>query len=226
MWPQPFSSWPVGTITASTGEEVSAAGVREKMDPSKAPADHLGLSPEEKRVLLNIARSAIEKRLSGGRTQMPQVTSRTLQEKRGVFVTLHKEGALRGCIGYIKGFKPLHQAVGEMAVSAAFGDPRFPPVLTEELADLEVEISVLTPLHRVDDVSEIRIGEHGLFIVRGHQSGLLLPQVASEYGWDRETFLQQTCLKAGLPKQAWRDAETEIYSFGADVFSQKEVSSR
>src|SRR5664280_1115688 len=139
------------------------------------------------------------------------VDSETLKEKRGAFVTLKKRGHLRGCIGYIKAVKPLWEAVQEMAVAAAFHDPRFPSLKSDEIRDLSYEISVLSPLKRIKDINEIEVGKHGLYIVRGYNSGLLLPQVALEYEWDRESFLKETCYKAGLPPQAWMDKETEIY---------------
>jgi len=198
------------------------------MKTSQPPQPAARLTSGDKRRLLEIARSAIERRFSdnpwdgpGGRRESAgEPSSAVLGEKRGVFVTLHRRGALRGCIGYIEGFKPLHQAVGEMARAAAFGDPRFDPVSAAELAELDVEISVLTPLRRMADRSEIHVGEHGLFIRKGPRSGLLLPQVATEYGWDREIFLRHTCLKAGLPETAWQDPEAEIYLFGAEIFGE------
>jgi AmmeMemoRadiSam system protein A len=105
-----------------------------------------------------------------------------------------------------------------MAEAAAFDDPRFPPVTKEELKDLSIEISVLTPFKQITDVSEIEVGKHGIYMERGFYSGLLLPQVATEYGWDRETFLEQTCRKAGLPPDAWKEKNTKIYIFSADIF--------
>ncbi len=196
--------------------------------PDSAPEQAARLTLRDRQQLLEIARQAIENRLSGrrseelpGREQSPggEIPA-VLEEKRGVFVTLHRKGALRGCIGYIEGFKPLFQAVGEMALAAAFGDPRFPPVTAAELPELDVEISVLTPLRKMSDPSEITIGEHGLYIVKGPSSGLLLPQVAVEYGWDRQTFLRHTCLKAGLLETAWQDPDSEIYLFGAQIFGE------
>ena len=178
----------------------------------------LGLSEEEKKTLYQIARTVIWKKASGGNIPEFTVESKRLKEPRGVFVTIHKQGALRGCIGYIRGTKPLYNAVEEMAAAAAFNDPRFPPVTEKELNDLDIEISVLTPLKEIDDVDEIEVGKHGIFVERGLHSGLLLPQVATEYGWDRETFLEQTCLKAGLPRNAGKDRETKIYVFSADIF--------
>ena len=105
-----------------------------------------------------------------------------------------------------------------MAEAAALRDPRFPPVNEKELPDLEIEISVLTPLKKIADVSEIEVGKHGIYIKKGWNSGLLLPQVATEYGWNRQTFLEHTCQKAGLPSNAWKEKGTEIYIFSADIF--------
>ena len=147
----------------------------------------------------------------------------TMNEHRGAFVTLHKEGKLRGCIGHIRGEKPLAKTVAEMAEAAAFQDPRFPPVTSEELGLLKYEISVLTPFRQISDVEEIEVGVHGIYMKRGSCSGLLLPQVATEWGWDRNTFLEHTCTKAGLPEDAWKDKKTEIYIFSADVFSPDDL---
>ena len=144
--------------------------------------------------------------------------TRKLQEKRGAFVTLKRKGQLRGCIGYTQAFKPLSQTIMEMAQAAAFQDPRFPPLAKNELGDLDIEISVLTPFRSIQDIKDIEVGKHGLFIERGGYSGLLLPQVATEYHWDRQTFLEHTCLKAGLPKDAWKDKNTKIQVFSAEIF--------
>lgn len=180
-----------------------------------------GLTAEEKEALLRIARESIRAELEG--KTLPKTGEQgALEEKRGAFVSLKKRGRLRGCIGFIEARKPLARTVEEMAVAAAFQDPRFSPLRREELKDLHLEISVLTPLHRVGDVSEIEIGTHGLYIRKGGRSGLLLPQVATEWRWDRDTFLRETCCKAGLAPDAWRDPETEIYVFAADVFGEKE----
>ncbi len=184
---------------------------------------NLGLTPEEKRYLLNLARKTIEARAHHLPLEYPEPISETLKEPRGAFVTLHKRGQLRGCIGYIEGIKPLYLTIIEMAEAAAFNDPRFPPVQPDEVDELDIEISVLTPLKRVNDISEIQVGMHGILIKRGVFQGLLLPQVATEYGWDRETFLDQTCLKAGMEPGCWRDPDTEIYIFSADIFSEKDL---
>lgn len=180
-----------------------------------------GLTGEEKEALLRIAREAIEAGLEG--KPPPGLAEKgALEEKRGAFVTLKKRGRLRGCIGYIEPGKSLAKTVEEMAAAAAFQDPRFPPLRMEELKDLSLEVSVLTPLRRVSDVGEIEIGTHGLYIRRGGRAGLLLPQVATEWRWDRDTFLKETCRKAGLAPDAWKDPETEIYLFSADVFGEEQ----
>jgi AmmeMemoRadiSam system protein A len=172
----------------------------------------------EKTALLDIVKRTIVSKVNNKNLPKITVDSEMLQESRGAFVTLKKKGHLRGCIGYIKAVKPLWEVVQEMAVAAAFHDPRFPSVQVEELKDISVEISVLSPLERIKNVDDIVVGKHGLYIVRGYNSGLLLPQVAIEYGWDRKTFLRETCHKAGLSSDDWMDKETEIYIFSADYF--------
>lgn len=178
----------------------------------------LGLSEQEKKTLHHIAKTVIENRARGKAVQEFTVDSSTLKENRGAFVTINKKGQLRGCIGYIEGHGPLYKTIEEMAEAAAFRDPRFIPVTEKEIPDLDIEISVLTPLKKITDVNEIEVGKHGIYIKKGWYSGLLLPQVATEYGWDRQTFLEHTCLKAGLPTHAWKDKGTEIYIFSADIF--------
>jgi len=179
----------------------------------------LGLTTQEKAELLNVARDVVEYHCRGEKPPKTMAASSTLNEPRGAFVTLHKDGKLRGCIGSIRAKKPLIDTIVEMAEAAAFRDPRFAPVTAEELGQLEYEISVLTPLRRIRNVEDIQVGTHGIYMKRGASSGLLLPQVATEWGWDRTTFLQHTCSKAGLPEDAWKDKKTEIYIFSADVFS-------
>jgi len=178
----------------------------------------LGLTGEEKKILRQIAQSSIERRLKGEKPPGVELSGEHLKENRGAFVSLHKKGQLRGCIGNIQPTRPLHQVVEEMAAAAAFDDSRFDPLTLQELRDIELEISVLTPLQRVKDIQEIEVGKHGLYIKKGSFSGLLLPQVATAYNWDRLTFLQETCRKAGLPQNAWKDKDTEIYLFSADIF--------
>ncbi len=195
-----------------------AAGGKGKMKEEKKVGVDLGLTEEEKKTLHHIAKSVIESKARG--TALPEfrIESSILKENRGAFVTLQKRGQLRGCIGYIEGHGPLHKTIEEMAEAAAFRDPRFSPVKEKELPELDIEISVLTPLKRIKDVNEIQVGKHGIYIKKGWLSGLLLPQVATEYRWDRQTFLDHTCQKAGLPSTAWKEKETEIYIFSADIF--------
>jgi len=178
----------------------------------------LGLTEDEKQKLREIARTVIEHRVRNRPVPRFEIDAEKLKEKRGAFVTLHKGGQLRGCIGNIRGRQALHETVAEMAEEAAFHDPRFRPLSKEELKDLDIEISALTPLRQIEDVEEIDVGKHGIYIEKGFSSGLLLPQVATEYGWDRETFLEQTCYKAGLPRDAWKGKDTKIHIFSADIF--------
>jgi AmmeMemoRadiSam system protein B/AmmeMemoRadiSam system protein A len=218
-----------------TGEKMSPRGVvgygaarisrpltdrdKDQAEKKKAGID-LGLTKEERTELHEIARKAIKARLTSG-ASLPrgvETASPKLKEPRGAFVTLYRKGELRGCIGQIVPKMPLGEAVAAMAQEAAFRDPRFTPVRNEELDDLNIEISVLTPLQKIDSTDEIEVGKHGIVIVRGGSMGLLLPQVATEYNWDRNEFLEHCCLKAGLPRNSWKDKETEIYIFSADVF--------
>ena len=184
----------------------------------------LGLNEEEKIYLLRLAREVISKKVKGIKPEIPEPPTDKMREKRGAFVTLNKFGQLRGCIGYIEAVKPLFLTIADMAEAAAFRDPRFPPVTAGEVPGLEIEISVLTPLRKIGDVREIQVGLHGLLIREGLYQGLLLPQVATEYGWDRDTFLTQTCHKAGLPGNCWQDPNTEILIFSADIFNEKDLS--
>jgi hypothetical protein len=190
-----------------------------KTDPEGRKAGiSLGLTEEEKKSLRQIAQASIERRLKGEKAPPIDIAGGHLKENRGAFVSLHRRGQLRGCIGIIQPTRPLYQVVEEMASAAAFEDTRFAPLSAQELKDLDLEISVLTPLQRVQDIQEIEVGIHGLYIKKGFYAGLLLPQVAAEYKWDRLTFLEETCRKAGLPKNAWKEKGTEIYLFSADIF--------
>jgi AmmeMemoRadiSam system protein B/AmmeMemoRadiSam system protein A len=181
-----------------------------------------GLTGPERAALLSLARRSIEAELAGNWPPPIEFTSGTLQTECGAFVTLEKRGQLRGCIGHVRAYKPLERTVMEMAVQAAFHDPRFPPVTADELPGLSIEISVMSPLSEVRDISEIEVGTHGLVIQDGSRSGLLLPQVATDYGWDRETFLEHTCAKAGLPPDAWKMEGVSILKFTAEVFGEEE----
>ena len=202
----------------AAGVFYKTAGENKKMKEEKKVGIDLGLNEEEKRALHHIAKTVIENKARGKPIPDFKIESSILKENRGAFVTIQKKGQLRGCIGYIEGHGPLYKTIEKMAEAAAFNDPRFTPVKEKELQDLDIEISVLTPLQRIKDVNEIQVGKHGIYIKKGWYSGLLLPQVATEYDWDRQTFLEHTCLKAGLPSSAWKEKDTEIYIFSADIF--------
>lgn len=180
------------------------------------------LSKDEQRSLLELARRAIATALAGSPLQpeavSPGIPAGSLREPGAVFVTLHRQGQLRGCVGMPRARKPLYQAVIEGALSAAFYDPRFPSVAAEELPALEIEISVLSPLVLIQP-DQVIPGEHGLMVSDGFQRGLLLPQVAREYGWSREQFLEETCAKAGLERMAWKRG-VQLEAFTAFVFSE------
>jgi AmmeMemoRadiSam system protein A len=178
------------------------------------------LDAEEKRALLDLARETLEFYLKNKSTPPCRLTSRALIERKGAFVSLHNGDELRGCIGQVSAEKELCKVVQHCVISAAVEDARFLPVTKEELAELNIEISVLTPFSRIQRIEEIEVGRHGLYVVQGHFRGLLLPQVASQYGWDRLTFLKQTCRKSGLPESAWQDPQTAIYTFEAEVFCE------
>jgi AmmeMemoRadiSam system protein A len=177
------------------------------------------ITPEEKKILLQTAREAIAARIEKRKPRYPESTE-TLKKKCGAFVTLHKQGGLRGCIGFIIATKPLIETVQDAAQSSAFNDPRFPALTARELEEIEIEISVLSPLRRIENTEEIQVGVHGILLKNGLYSGLLLPQVATDYGWDRDTFLTHTCYKAGLPADCWRTEDTEIEVFSAIVFAE------
>ncbi len=176
------------------------------------------LTADDKRLLLDIAREAIITSVKGEKIPQHEFRTGTVLEKRGCFVCIKKGGMLRGCIGNFTSDKPLYQLVQEMAVSAAMRDPRFYPMKEGDLDEFGLEISVLSPLQKVSSVEEIEVGVHGLYLEKNFFRGVLLPQVAAEYGWDRDTFLSQTCLKAGLKKDDWMEG-ADIYVFSADVFS-------
>jgi len=178
---------------------------------------------EEQQLLLKIARNTIEEYVKTRHIPSIDVADYpNLQQPAGVFVTLTKNKQLRGCIGYIKPIAPLAQAVSKMAIAAATEDPRFLPITKDELKDIKIEITVLSELTRISTIDQIEVGRHGLYLVKGFNSGLLLPQVPIEQGWNREEFLTHTCYKAGLPANAWKEKETEIYIFTGLIFHEKE----
>ncbi len=180
------------------------------------------LKNEEKTALLDVARRTLESYLSDHKIPDCDQPGGSLIEKKGAFVSLHNGDELRGCIGQLYPDRELYKIVQHCAVSAALDDTRFSPVTREELHELTVEISVLTPFRRIRRIDEIEVGRHGLYIVQGRYRGLLLPQVASQDGWDRITFLKQTCRKSGLPDSAWQNPDTLIHTFEAEVFSDSE----
>lgn len=175
------------------------------------------LTDSEKKFLKAVALLSIRSKFQDG-VIFPDPPTGRMQEKLGAFVTLKIKGRLRGCIGNIMGDAPLWKTVIKMAAQSAFNDPRFPPLTEEESELIEFEISILSPLTLVDDPLSIVPGKHGLLIRKGRHSGLLLPQVAVEWKWNREQFLSNTCLKAGLSQECWKDKGTEIFWFQAEVF--------
>ncbi len=187
--------------------------------PSQASSEEsFSLSTEEKKELLKLARQAVELYVKEGKVLNYHPENDRFWEEKGAFVTLKKGGELRGCIGYIEPVLPLYLAVIRCAILAATEDPRFSPVEPKELNSLEYEISVLTTPRRVSNPREVVVGRHGLIISMKGKKGVLLPQVPVEEGWDRDTFLEQVCLKAGLPPGAWRSPDAELYVFEAIVF--------
>lgn len=184
-----------------------------------------GLTNDQRRELLQIARRALTLYFEHGQTPAIESEDPAFLAPAGAFVSLHRrapsqrEPRLRGCIGTFEARDPLIDTVTRMAIAAATQDPRFDAVRAEELPDLVIEISVLSP-RRDAKADEIEVGRHGIYISRGAHRGVLLPQVATEHGWDRETFLEHTCGKAGLDQDAWRDDETRIQIFSAEVFGE------
>ena len=197
-------------------------GTHEREASGKSPA--AGLEVQTRKWLLAWARMVMRQTVEDGDTPepTPPIPADAL-EPRGCFVSLHtRSGGLRGCIGTFEARRSLWETVGEMAVAAATRDPRFQPVVPEELPGCVVEISALTPCKPAKP-EDIVVGRDGVCVARGFSRGVLLPQVATEYGWDRETFLDHTCIKAGLPPEAWRDGSVTIETFSAEVFSEEEA---
>jgi len=179
------------------------------------------LSSQEKEILLGTARESIRSALTGEPPQYPSPTE-NLQGECGAFVTLHKGEDLRGCIGHIFAVKPLFSAIKELARSSAFEDPRFIPLTLSELEEADIEVSVLTPLERAESPEQVEVGVHGLYIKSGGRTGVLLPQVPMEQGWNRRQYLTNLCFKAGLSGDCWTNPRTELYLFTAIVFGEKE----
>jgi len=185
------------------------------------------LNKEQQKKLLSIARKTIREYIDNGQLPEPDLenefTDEIFKEKRGAFVTIHKNGKLRGCIGYIRGIKNIPETIVEMSRAAGFNDPRFPALRRNEVDEIDIEISILSPIVKVENVDEIQVGRDGLIISNSFRTGLLLPQVASEYGWSENQFLENTCYKAGLPGDAWKWNDTTIERFSAQVFSEEDL---
>jgi AmmeMemoRadiSam system protein B/AmmeMemoRadiSam system protein A len=199
----------------------AAALIQPTAHGSAIIADY-SLNKRDQAELLKIVRQSVETAVRQHTLLEPVASPKSdfLLDERGAFVTLTKRGEVRGCIGYVSALKPLYMTVRDVAVFAAMRDPRFPPVAPAELGALKYEISVLSPLRRVTDSKQIQIGRHGLLVKKGNREGVLLPQVPVEQGWNRQTFLEQVCLKAGLPPNAWKDEDTDLFMFTALVFGE------
>lgn len=180
----------------------------------------LTISAGQSRYLLAVARHAIAVEL-GIASADPKPPAQLPAERCGAFVTLKIDGNLRGCIGTMTSTAPVEQVIPDMARSSAFSDPRFPPLSTEEFYRINIELSLLSPLERVASLSDIEPGTHGLLVKGRGKSGVLLPQVAREYRWDRTEFLEHTCRKAGLPANAYRDVRVELYCFTAVLCAEE-----
>ena len=202
----------VGYLSAVVLKTEKPEGVHKKKQKTEF------LNMQEQNYLLEVVKETISAKLNKREPVFEKNPSPVLKEKRGIFVTLKRDGRLRGCIGQLQPTGELFDVVREMARAAAFEDPRFQPVTLPEFDQLEVEISVLTPPKRIENPESVVVGTHGLFLKSGYRSGVLLPQVAVEQNWDRVQFLDATCRKAGLPKGCWKDNNTEIYIFRAQVF--------
>ena len=178
------------------------------------------LNDHEKQVLLSIARQAILHGVRTGEDLVEPREEKALNQRNGCFVTIKQQSQLRGCIGNFQSELPLFKEVAMMAHASATKDPRFYPMKETDLEDFELEISVLSPLHKIENIEEIEVGKHGIYIEKSLYRGVLLPQVATEHGWDRDTFLKQTCIKAGLPTNAWEAEDADIYIFSAQIFGE------
>lgn len=180
------------------------------------------MSNEDRLQLLDLARKSIVHHLDHNEHYtLKNPDNPIFKEERAVFVTLHKEGKLRGCIGHMHAQMPLYKAVIEMATASAYEDPRFHPVQKEELEKIEIEISILSPMERISDYKKIRMGIDGVWIKKDFRSGVYLPQVATDTGWDRETFLKSLCSsKAGLPADAYKDPDVKIYIYQVEKFNE------
>ncbi len=211
-----------GDVTGDHSRVVGySADVFVKAPHGEAAEPPFSLNEKEKSELLALARKSVETMIETREAYNPPASaSEVLNQERGAFVTLSEAGQLRGCIGYTSAAKPLYLTVRDTATLAALRDPRFQPVALSEVPLLEYEISVLSPLRRVTDIDQIKVGQHGLLMKNGSKEGLLLPQVPVEQHWDRQQFLEQTCRKAGMSTDCWKDPDTDIFIFTAVVFSE------
>jgi len=222
------SSVSYASIVFYRSEQPASTPEKQEKTPAPLPkptSSTSELTGEEQKALLRIARDALQlylkqRKLLNPRQAGYEITS-ALERRAGVFVTLKRDGQLRGCIGYIIGMKPLCQAVVDNAINAATRDPRFREVTAQELPELVIEISVMSPLQKIDDPERVEVGKHGLYIIQGRNRGILLPQVATDQGWNRTQFLEGVCRKAGLPRDAWRKG-AQLSIFSAQVFSEEE----
>ncbi|MBI1738351.1 MAG: AmmeMemoRadiSam system protein A [Acidobacteria bacterium] len=183
------------------------------------------LPEAERRALLELARRALTETVLHGNIPDVSPPAGLLAQPAGAFVTLRHAGRLRGCLGQVEAALPVAEAVARMAIAVSRQDPRFEPVTAGELPGLEIEISVLSPMQPIAP-EQIEVGRHGLLVRRGALRGLLLPQVPEQYHWSRERFLEETCAKAGLPRDAWKDPETQIEAFTAEVFSEADFHAK
>ena len=182
------------------------------------------LSAAEKKEILTLARRAMVSYVENWIIIKYSTENDNLKQHAGAFVTISSKGSLRGCIGLIESNQPLYETIIEMAIESSTGDPRFEAVTPEELKDIEIEVSVLFPKKRVKSLDEIELGKHGVIVRRGYASGVFLPQVAQETGWTKEEFMRNLCeSKACLPPESYKDKDTEIYIFEAQVFGEKEL---
>jgi len=214
-------TWTVGYTACLIGARQSQGANTEDSRIGKGEKEML--SPAQRKKLLQIARNSIKTYLSTGNKLKLSEDDPVLLKEMGAFVTLNRHGQLRGCIGNLVGRQPLYLTIRDMAIESAVGDPRFSKLTETELDEVKIEISVLSPMEKVDNPEKIKLGIHGVLVKRGFNSGVFLPQVATETGWSKEEFLSNLCShKAGLNPDAWKEKSTELYIFTAEVFSEKE----
>ncbi|MFO8053338.1 MAG: AmmeMemoRadiSam system protein B [Candidatus Omnitrophota bacterium] len=199
---------------------LSAAFVKDNEKKEMSNMEKL-LTKDQKNKLIQIVRKTLDQHIKEDKKYQPEVKDSKLKKEWGVFVTLHKNGKLRGCIGNIVAKSPLYLGARDMAIAASTQDPRFPPVTESELDDINVEISVLSPLEKIDNPDKIVLGKHGVLVKKGFQSGVFLPQVADETGWSKEEFMNNLCAhKAGLESTCWKTGDCDIFIFSAEVFKE------